>query len=147
MDKGLEKLNESKPTVCDSCGGKVIYKGTGEYECEKCKKLLLDDYGRVRRYIDANGSSIMILARETGVSKEVLEYLVKEGVLTVQEEADGGRKCAKCGVPVDSGRFCRKCAMELVNGLAGTFEDGDSTKTEKKKSAVAKMHRTRRYRE
>lgn len=150
MNKGLEKLNASKPTECDACGGKMIYKGTGEYECAKCRKLMLDDYGKVKRYMDEHGtSSLMILGRETGVSKDVLEYLIEDGVLTMPEEEDTGRKCAKCGNPIESGRYCKSCMAELANGLASAFSDTENKKPvqeTKNKSSAARMHLNRRIR-
>ncbi|MDE7207978.1 MAG: hypothetical protein K2N90_12640, partial [Lachnospiraceae bacterium] len=42
------------PTVCKSCGGVLVYKGLGEYHCEKCRTKEYDNYGKTRNYIEKN---------------------------------------------------------------------------------------------
>lgn len=39
------------PTVCKSCGGVLVYRGLGEYRCEKCRGKDFDNYGKTRNYI------------------------------------------------------------------------------------------------
>ena len=150
VDKGLEKLNQSKPAQCDDCGGKMVYKGIGEYECSKCGNVMYDDYGKVRRYIDEHGaSSILILERETGVSKEVLEYLIKDGTLTQPPESIFTNVCNRCGYPIVNGRYCKACMMEMANELAGVMK-ADQKKEPKQvatgKNTGARMHLTHRRR-
>lgn len=150
MDKGQEKLEQSKPSKCDHCGGKMIYRGTGEYECPKCKNIMYDDYGKVRHYIDENGaSSMLILERETGVSKDVLEYLMADGVLVEPAEASYTKACSRCGYPIESGRYCKACMTEMAKELAGAL-DADQKKEPKqvatRKNTGARMHLTHRRR-
>lgn len=40
------------PTVCKNCGGVLVYKGLGEYYCEKCREKDYDNYGKTRNYIE-----------------------------------------------------------------------------------------------
>ena len=122
--------------------------GTGEYECQRCKKILFDDYGKVRRYLDENGnSSILVLERETGVSKEVLEYLKEEGILTEPEpeEEENIKRCSKCGKPIEIGRYCNSCKAELVGGIAGAFDASKQRSDDmaQAKKPGARMHLTR----
>lgn len=42
----------NRPTYCAECGGVMVFKGVGEYQCEKCGYLDYDDYGKVRNYIE-----------------------------------------------------------------------------------------------
>ncbi len=151
MDIGLKKLNESKPTKCDICRGGVIYRGNGEYCCKRCNRIMYDDYGKVKQYVDKHGtSSILRLAKETGVSKDVLDYLVRDGVLTVSvDEETDEMTCAKCGCMIESGRYCKKCMLELANGITGSFNDAREKQLNQEKTSKmgnAKMHHTSRWR-
>ena len=150
MDKGLEKLNQSKPSACDSCGGNMRYNGTGEYVCQKCGNIMYDDYGKVRKFIDEHGdSSILVIERETGVNKDVLEYLLKDGVLASPPEADLSKICNRCGYPIESGRYCRSCMLEMANELAGIMKADDGKKPRQDSPGInsgARMHLNRRRR-
>jgi len=86
---------------------------------------------------DENGaSSILILERETGVSKDVLEYLLADGVLVEPAEASYTRACSRCGYPIESGRYCKACMIEMAKELAGAL-DADR-KIEPKRDAAGK---------
>ena len=53
LKKEISKVNTyNRPTYCEKCGGVMVFKGVGEYECEKCGALEYDDYGKVRNYIE-----------------------------------------------------------------------------------------------
>ena len=41
-----------RPVLCEKCGGLMIFKGVGEYQCEDCKFVAYDDYGKTRLYIE-----------------------------------------------------------------------------------------------
>ena len=46
LKKEISKVNTyNRPTYCEKCGGGMVFKGVGEYECEKCGALEYDDYG------------------------------------------------------------------------------------------------------
>ncbi|MGN0482123.1 MAG: TFIIB-type zinc ribbon-containing protein [Lachnospiraceae bacterium] len=78
------RLSRRHPRVCPECGGKMIYKNLGEYVCEGCGKMLLDDYGKVRKYLDENGPSTSIeISEETGVKRSVIEEFLRTGRLEV----------------------------------------------------------------
>ena len=86
---------------------------------------------------DENGaSSILILERETGVSKDVLEYLLADGVLVEPAEASYTKACSRCGYPIESGRYCKACMIEMAKELAGAL-DADR-KIEPKRDAAGK---------
>jgi len=86
---------------------------------------------------DENGaSSILILERETGVLKDVLEYLLADGVLVEPAEASYTKACSRCGYPIESGRYCKACMIEMAKELAGAL-DADR-KIEPKRDAAGK---------
>ena len=86
---------------------------------------------------DENGaSSILILERETAVSKDVLEYLMADGVLVEPAEASYTRACSKCGYPIENGRYCKACMIEMATELAGALDS--DRKIEPKRDAAGK---------
>ena len=57
------------PEKCDKCGGRCKYKAQGIYECVECRNTMMDDYGKVRVYLEENGRQpAVVIAEETGVS-------------------------------------------------------------------------------
>lgn len=48
----LDEDNYNRPTICAECGGIMVFKGVGEYKCEKCGSVGYDDYGKTRNYIE-----------------------------------------------------------------------------------------------
>lgn len=47
LKKELNAVNTyNRPTYCEKCGGVMVFKGVGEYRCEKCGYLDYDDYGK-----------------------------------------------------------------------------------------------------
>ena len=38
--------------VCKECSGVMRYRGGGLYVCEECKHEELDDYGKVRQFLE-----------------------------------------------------------------------------------------------
>ena len=55
--EALGITNYNRPYLCDVCGGLMVFKGCGEYECEDCHTKGLDDYGKVRNYIEQHAGS------------------------------------------------------------------------------------------
>lgn len=117
-DKFAEKLLEkSKPAACESCGGKMAYKGGGTYKCESCDAIAYDDYGKVKKYLDEHGPTPAIyIARATGVNKDLIEMFLKQGKLEIPEGSKFYIRCEKCGCSLKSGRYCEECAKALKSG-------------------------------
>ena len=86
LEGGLQKAVKERrmPKFCTACHGPLTYKGLGEFECGKCNKEYLTNYGRIRRVLDINGAmTIQELLEETGLSKEDIKELVDDGSLSV----------------------------------------------------------------
>lgn len=74
-----DRIEYEKPSVCEECGGGLTYKGLGEYECEKCGHHMLDEYGKVRNYLEEHpGVNAVVLAEKTGVSKRVIKQMLQD---------------------------------------------------------------------
>ena len=75
----LDDDNYNRPTICTECGGIMIFKGVGEYKCEKCGCIGFDDYGKARNYIELHpGATMAEVASETGVAQKAIRSMIKE---------------------------------------------------------------------
>lgn len=99
-----------KPTECKQCGGRMIFKGVGEYQCEECGEVAYDDYGIVRLYIEEHkGATAAQIEAETGISQRAIRQMLKEERLEVTKDSACFLQCECCGEKIRSGRFCAKC--------------------------------------
>lgn len=81
--KRLIKVSD-QPDFCPSCGQKFEYIGLGQYKCTGCGAIDYDAYGRVRNYIDKNGTCTPTeLMRNANVSRSDIKALIERGSLEV----------------------------------------------------------------
>ncbi len=103
-----------KPVNCEKCGGPMIFKGVGEYECEQCGAIAYDDYGKVRNYIEKHpGATLGDVSYATGVSKEKIRQLLVEERIEVAPDSVIFLNCVLCGAEIRSGRYCSACAAKV----------------------------------
>lgn len=130
---------EHKPIKCERCNKKLEYIGSGKYECEACKHIMMDDFGKVKAYIDENGpASAVELSAMTGVRKSLIESFLKKGRLEIPEGSDFYISCEKCGCNIRYGRYCPDCMAQMNKGFKAFFHEdaGERPKNSKK----GKMH-------
>lgn len=117
----MDITNESSyyiPRKCKVCGGIMVFKGLGEYVCEKCGEREFDDYGKVRNYIDTHrGATAIEIEKATGVSQKSIRSLLREERIEVAKDSKIFIRCERCGTNILSGRYCEKCA-KLLQGLS-----------------------------
>lgn len=100
------------PRVCTECEGIMVFKGVGEYHCEKCGSVAYDDYGKVRLYLEKNpGANAMTVEAETGVAQKTIRLMLKESRLQVAEGSATFLLCENCRKAIRSGRFCPECEV------------------------------------
>lgn len=141
MDRSLRKELkwETKPTFCRACSGELQYKSHGEYECKSCGAIFLDDYGKVRKFIEVNGPSpAVIISEETGVSIDKINELLRQGRVEIPENSDIFIKCESCGTDIRYGKYCPTCAARLSKTLKGVYEAGEVPR--KKDNMNGSMH-------
>ena len=87
------------PNICAECGGEMVYKGVGEYQCEQCKAVVYDDYGKVRLYVEQHpGATISETEAATGVPHKVIRQLLREERETRATSATTSRTaCGRSG--------------------------------------------------
>lgn len=108
---GIDQYN--RPKECAKCGGVMVFKGVGEYECEDCKAREYDDYGKVRLYIEAHkGATASQIEAGTGVSQRSIRQLLRDGRIEVARDSKVFMKCELCGADIRSGRFCPACEVK-----------------------------------
>lgn len=72
------------PVECRYCKGPLKEVSKGVYSCIKCNTENYDYYQTVKRYLQDNGSMpAMAIERDTGVSKEAIDYFIKEGYFNI----------------------------------------------------------------
>jgi len=76
-----------------------------------------EDFIVVRDYIDEHKhSDVDKVSEETGVKKQIIIHLLKEGRLIIDDpEGEGGGmlQCEACKKPINTGRLCKECKEKL----------------------------------
>ena len=143
----LEELErfflEHKPIKCEKCREKLVYIGSGKYECEACNYIMMDDFGKVKDYIEEHGpTSILELAAVTGVKRSLIEGFLKSGRLEIPEGSDFYISCEKCGCQIRYGRYCPECISKTSKGMKALFHEdmGERPKGYLKSNSKGKIH-------
>ena len=132
-----------RPTICEKCGGVMVFKGVGEYECEDCKHHQYDDYGLVRNFVEKNkGATASEIEDKTGVKQRTIRQMLRESRLEVALDSKMFMHCEICGTNIRSGRFCPKCEAayhhkveeqaRLQKHMKGIGMGGDTSHGEKR---------------
>lgn len=103
----------TKPEKCE-CGEDYVYEGLGKYKCKRCGSEFLNEYGRVREFVDKYGSnySMFEISEITKVPKRLIDIFIKDGRFeTIKRQ----RKCIICHTPIEKGQYCNKCALLQIN--------------------------------
>lgn len=102
------------PTNCKKCGDVLVYRGLGEYCCEKCRSMEYDNYGKTRNYIEQNpGATAVDIEKNTGVSKAAIREMLKESRFEIVEGMKSFLRCEGCGKEIRSGRYCSECEKNI----------------------------------
>ncbi len=110
--------NYNRPYVCNACGGLMIFKGVGEYECEDCKYVDFDDYGKARNYIEEHpGATSAEITDNTDVSQRAIRQMLRDGRLEVAADSKTFIQCEICKANIRYGRFCDKCESAYHRGM------------------------------
>ncbi len=111
LKKEFSEVNTyNRPTYCAKCGGVMVFRGVGEYECENCGYVDYDDYGKARNYVEKHmGANAAEVSKATGVSQKSIRDMLKEARLEIAPNSTFFLRCEICGSPIRWGRFCAKC--------------------------------------
>ena len=136
--KKLKFNFEEKPVRCSKCGGNLVYKSQGEYECKICGNIERDDFGKVRHYIEVNGATpAAIISENTGVPITKIDKFLREGRVEIPDGSDVYIKCERCGCDIRYGRFCPACVLAMGKQIQGALDMGELPT---KKNNAGRMH-------
>ncbi len=134
----INKMNfetiKQNSRVCPKCHSKMQYMSLGEYQCPNCKYKFLDEYAKIRAFIDQHGPATALeIEAATGVSREIADNYLRTGKLEIVKGPEGYLRCEMCGADIRYGRICPKCARTDGAKMKGYYvEDvGDSPYGEK----------------
>lgn len=131
----LQMDQYNRPKFCKTCGGVMVYKGVGEYQCEDCKAVDYDDYGKVRLYVEKNkGATAAEAAVATGVPRGKIMQMLKDERLQVSADSKTFLKCEVCDRMIRAGRFCSACEARYHHDVEASLREGA---TERKKKIMS----------
>ena len=111
---------------CSLC--KKPFQSLGGKICNECLQKMDEEFIVVRDYIYENKhADIDKVSEDTGVKKQVIIHLLKEGRLII-EDASGGSggllTCEVCKKPINTGRMCKSCQDKLASKMQKNIDSG-----------------------
>lgn len=98
------------PKECKYCNGELKETGAGIFKCLACGKENYDYLRTVRNYLEKEGARpAAIIARETGVPKNAVDYFLRQEFLEIPKLAPERLSCQQCGAPIRTGYLCDNC--------------------------------------
>lgn len=114
------------PRECDKCGSRCKYKAQGIYECVECGNQMLDDYGKVRVYLEEHGRQPAVaISAGTGIPVATIQNYLRNGQLEIPDGSPVYAKCEKCGTDIRFGIYCASCASQFSKDIRGTLHMGN----------------------
>lgn len=96
--------------VCPKCDILMKYKHGGLYVCEKCGAEQLNDFGKVKKYLNDHGPTNAIdLAANTGVRRARIGEFLRLGKVEIPENSTTFIHCKSCGTAIRFGNYCANC--------------------------------------
>jgi len=100
---------------------KKPFQSYGGRICGNCLERIDKDFITVRDYIYENKHADMdTVSEETGVPKQIILHLLKEGRLIIDdpEHSSGGLLlCEVCRKPISTGRMCKDCKGKIATTM------------------------------
>lgn len=141
--KLIKLVEQKKIERCELCHNKMQYVASGIYRCTVCGIEVLDDFGKIKQFLEQNGPTPqVIIAQKTGVSLDKIESYLKMGRLEIPNGSNFYLKCEKCGCEIRYGKYCPECAkIELKISITSSFQDvGERPRRMTDSEMKGKMH-------
>lgn len=131
---------DDRPQQCPECGGRYEFLGHGKYTCENCGKVVYDDFGKIRLFLEENGPSpAVVISEGTGVPVPKITQYVRQGRMEIADGAGNYFTCENCGGPIRFGRYCPSCAAKLNKNYSALLASGEVGEVPKH-NGNGKMH-------
>lgn len=102
---------------CEVCK-KIFNTATDGKLCPKCMTSNKSQFEYVKDYLQKHpGTSMQILAEETGLSIAAIEQYLREERIEVAPGSRVTLGCNKCGMQIVTGMYCEECARDMVREL------------------------------
>ena len=112
-NKGRAAISPGIPVRCSECEGKLKYRGLGQYVCEDCGHVEMDDYGKVRAYLEEHpGAMQRDVSIATGVPTARIRQLLLDERIEISAASGIFLNCEMCGAPLRSGVRCKECEQK-----------------------------------
>ncbi len=124
----MDLYTDRNEIICPECDGLMVFKGKGLFECEECGYEYLNDYGKVRRFLDKRGhGTVPEISVATGISIGKVLELLKEGRVMLTRDSVLKLHCDCCGAIIRFGILCDRCAHRIKTGEISMKEPTGST--------------------
>lgn len=144
LERELEKFVQQKQMEkCEFCHNKMKYEGAGRYRCSYCGMEALDDFGKLRKFLEENGPTPGgVIAQATGISIDKIDDFLRKGRVEIPNGEKFYLSCEKCGCDIRYGRYCPQCATrELKNNFHTSYQDvGEKPRHSYNADMSGKMH-------
>lgn len=130
-ERKLRHLNDETTFICSQCSTPMQYKHGGIYICTSCGEEQLNDFGKIKRYIDEHGPTNAIeLSAKTGVSRSKIGEFLRLGRVEIPENSPVFIHCKSCGVAIRYGNYCSDCvhSKNIQGAYVGEVAKGNHNK-------------------
>jgi len=120
---------------CSIC--KKPFQSLGGKICVPCLDRIDTDFITVRDYIyDNKHAGLDKVSEETGVPKQIIMHLLKEGRLMIDDPDSADiLHCEMCRKPINTGRLCKACKEKLSSKMQSNIETNKPAEPGKKDSS------------
>lgn len=143
-DSDKKKINMpryERSKICPECGTNMKYVFGEQFQCPKCGRLELSDFGKVKKFLDENGPQpAIIINQETNVSLDYINLLLRQGRIEIPDGSDIYVKCQRCGTDIRYGRFCPDCMLQIAKSVNGVMWMEEVGEKPTKKGGNETMH-------
>ena len=119
---------------CSLC--KKPFQSLGGKICNECLKNLDEQFIVVRDYIyEHKNTNMDVVAEETGIKKQIIMHLLKEGRLILDDASGTGGgllTCEVCKKPINTGRMCDSCQSKVASSMQKNISTGKQQETKTK---------------
>lgn len=106
----VRRFTDDGNFVCPNCNVLMKYKHGGLYVCEQCGAEQLNDFGKVKQYLNEHGPTNAIeLSAKTGVRRSRIGEFLRLGKVEIPEGSPIYIHCKSCGTAIRFGDYCANC--------------------------------------